>query len=100
MSAHGNIIKPEMMELFSFLYANHFEYLLRVHHTKATNDALEKNVIKRTEKLEEAQTVRLQEAKRYRKKLEDFVERVVHEIRNPLTGIDGMTGFLSFFFIF
>jgi PAS domain S-box-containing protein len=44
---------------------------------------------------EEKERCRAEDAERYRKDLEDFINMVCHEIRNPLTGIYGNIDFLQ-----
>lgn len=56
---------------------------------------LEKKRLEVAKKLEEYQKKRVQEVESARKKLEDFINMVCHEIRNPLMGIFGNIAYLE-----
>ena len=81
--------KIQVLSLLSAICATCFENALNFSSLKKLKDSLEEKVIERTNNLEKEQKKRIEEEKCYRKKLEDFINKTCHEIRNPLNGILG-----------
>jgi signal transduction histidine kinase/DNA-binding response OmpR family regulator len=104
--AMQQVMDTRQTETMEFYYANHKRwYEVRIYPSLEgislfTSDVtlrkqLETERIQAIEAAQEKERLRAQEAEAYRKRLEEFIDTVCHEIRNPLNGIYGCVDTLN-----
>lgn len=73
--------KITMILLISALCVPSFENVLYMNSLQKLKESLEEKVVERTKNLEIEQKKRIEESYAYRKKLENFISKICHEIR-------------------
>ena len=73
--------KITLILLISAMCVPSFENVMYLNSLEKLKESLEEKVVERTKNLEYEQQKRIEESNAYRKKLEEFVGKICHEIR-------------------